>query len=603
MGPHGSEGDQMPQVPRSKIGFLRLVALARPEFKMLFWGTLMLVASSAMGLLYPQAVRVFVDDAVKSGDHTQLNRAAGAMFIIFLVQSLTAAARYFWFTIAGERIVMHLRNRLYETILHQEMDFFDRNRTGDLLSRLASDATILQNAASVNISMLVRSLAMVAGGTALLFWTSPKLTALMLASVPPVALGAAWFGGRVKRLSRVAQDKQGLASTVAEETISGIRTVRSFAAESREELRYGDALMQSFQTARKRIRLISTFMASASVLGLTSVTAVIWYGGMLVMNGQLTLGNLTAFILYTISTAISLGTLGSLWTDFMSALGAAQRIFDVLDRTPLIERSNEVPAGKAGLIIDRNLDGDVSFDHVNFAYPSRADIQVLHDFTLHISPGEVVALVGPSGAGKSTVASLATRFYDPQSGAIYFDGVKLTDLDPHWLRRQIGVVAQDPVLMSSSIRENIAYGRPEASHDEIRAAATAAHVDLFVQQFPEGYETLVGERGIQLSGGQKQRVAIARAILRDPKLLILDEATSALDAESEFYVQSALEKLMVGRSTLVIAHRLSTIRKAHRIIVMAEGRIVQSGTHDSLLRDENGTYAKLVMRQLNQNLT
>ena len=593
----------MPQVPRSKIGFLRLVALARPEFTRLFWGTLMLVASSAMGLLYPQAVRVFVDDAVKSGDHTQLNRAAGAMFIIFLVQSLTAAARYFWFTIAGERIVMHLRNRLYETILHQEMDFFDRNRTGDLLSRLASDATILQNAASVNISMLVRSLAMVAGGTALLFWTSPKLTALMLASVPPVALGAAWFGGRVKRLSRVAQDKQGLASTVAEETISGIRTVRSFAAESREELRYGDALMQSFQTARKRIRLISTFMASASVLGLTSVTAVIWYGGMLVMNGQLTLGNLTAFILYTISTAISLGTLGSLWTDFMSALGAAQRIFDVLDRTPLIERSNESPAGKAVLTIDRNLDGDVSFDHVNFAYPSRADIQVLHDFTLHISPGEVVALVGPSGAGKSTVASLATRFYDPQSGAIHFDGVKLTDLDPHWLRRQIGVVAQDPVLMSSSIRENIAYGRPEASHDEIRAAATAAHVDLFVQQFPEGYETLVGERGIQLSGGQKQRVAIARAILRDPKLLILDEATSALDAESEFYVQSALEKLMVGRSTLVIAHRLSTIRKAHRIIVMAEGRIVQSGTHDSLLRDEHGTYAKLVMRQLNQNLT
>ena len=593
----------MPQVPRSKIGFLRLVALARPEFNRLFWGTLMLVASSAMGLLYPQAVRVFIDDAVKSGDHTQLNRAAGAMFIIFLVQSLTAAARYFWFTIAGERIVMHLRNRLYETILHQEMDFFDRNRTGDLLSRLSSDATILQNAASVNISMLVRSLAMVAGGTALLFWTSPKLTALMLASVPPVALGAAWFGGRVKRLSRVAQDKQGLASTVAEETISGIRTVRSFAAESREELRYGDALMQSFQTARKRIRLISTFMASASVLGLTSVTAVIWYGGMLVMNGQLTLGNLTAFILYTISTAISLGTLGSLWTDFMSALGAAQRIFDVLDRTPLIERSNESPAGKAGLTIDRNLDGDVSFDHVNFAYPSRADIQVLHDFTLHISPGEVVALVGPSGAGKSTVASLATRFYDPQSGAIHFDGVKLTDLDPHWLRRQIGVVAQDPVLMSSSIRENIAYGRPEAGHDEIRAAATAAHVDLFVQQFPEGYETLVGERGIQLSGGQKQRVAIARAILRDPKLLILDEATSALDAESEFYVQSALEKLMVGRSTLVIAHRLSTIRKAHRIIVMAEGRIVQSGTHDSLLRDEHGTYAKLVMRQLNQNLT
>jgi len=444
---------------------------------------------------------------------------------------------------------------------------------------------------------------MVAGGTALLFWTSPKLTALMLASVPPVALGAAWFGGRVKRLSRVAQDKQGLASTVAEETISGIRTVRSFAAESREELRYGDALMQSFQTARKRIRLISTFMASASVLGLTSVTAVIWYGGMLVMNGQLTLGNLTAFILYTISTAISLGTLGSLWTDFMSALGAAQRIFDVLDRTPLIERSNESPDGNSGLTIDHNLDGDVSFDHVNFAYPSRADIQVLHDFTLHISPGEVVALVGPSGAGKSTVAALATRFYDPQSGAIHFDGVKLTDLDPHWLRRQIGVVAQDPVLMSSSIRENIAYGRPEASHDEIRAAATAAHVDLFVQQFPEGYETLVGERGIQLSGGQKQRVAIARAVLRDPKLLILDEATSALDAESEFYVQSALEKLMVGRSTLVIAHRLSTIRKAHRIIVMADGRIVQSGTHDSLLRDEHGTYAKLVMRQLNQNLT
>ena len=558
----------------------------------------MLLASSAMGLLYPQAVRIFVDDAVKSGDHAQLNRAAGAMFVIFLVQSLTAAARYFWFTIAGERIVMHLRNRLYENILHQEMDFFDRNRTGDLLSRLASDATILQNAASVNISMLVRSLAMVAGGTALLFWTSPKLTALMLASVPPVALGAAWFGGRVKRLSRLAQDKQGLASTVAEETISGIRTVRSFAAESREELRYGDALMQSFQTARKRIGLISTFMASASVLGLTSVTAVIWYGGMLVMNGQLTLGNLTAFILYTISTAISLGTLGSLWTDFMSALGAAQRIFDVLDRTPLIERSAGIP----GLTIDRNLDGDVSFVHVNFAYPSRAEINVLHDFSLRIAPGEVVALVGPSGAGKSTVAALATRFYDPQSGAIHFDGVKLTDLDPHWLRRQIGVVAQDPVLMSSSIQENIAYGRPNASPDEIRAAAIAAHVDLFVQQFTDGYETLVGERGIQLSGGQKQRVAIARAILRDPKLLILDEATSALDAESEFYVQSALEKLMVGRSTLVIAHRLSTIRKAHRIIVMAEGRIVQSGTHDSLLSDEHGTYAKLVMRQLNQNL-
>jgi len=440
----------------------------------------------------------------------------------------------------------------------------------------------------VNLSMAMRSMAQAAGAIALLVWTSPILAGLMLAVVPAVAIGAVIYGKRVRRLARDVQDALASAGEIAEESIGGLRTVRAFTAEAKESARYSAAVERSFEFAKKRIVAGGTFMAVASFSAYSSAVLVFWYGGRMVARGDMSIGGLTSFLMYTLIVAFALGGLVDLWADFMRAAGAAERVFDLIDRVPAMAVS--------GGLTPASVQGRVELQSVTFAYPTRADVPVLEGLSLLLAPGEVVAVVGPSGAGKSTVASLITRFYDPQAGAVRFDDHNVLELDARWLRSQIGVVAQEPVLFSTSIMENIRYGKPDASVADVQAAAQAANAHDFILRFPQGYETAVGERGVQLSGGQKQRIAIARALLKNPRVLILDEATSALDAESEHLVQEALERLMQGRTTLIIAHRLSTVMRADRVVVLSGGRVAQSGTHASLVR-EDGIYRRLVERQ------
>ena len=572
-----------------KLPTKRLLELSRTQWRILAVGTFFLLLSSAASLAYPQAVRWIFDGAFTSRDRSTVDQAALAMLAIFVVQGISTALRSYLFTIAGERIVANLRRALYDHLIGQEIAFFDETRTGELVSRLASDTQVLQNTVSVNVSMALRNLATLAGGVGLLMWTSPTLTLFMLVIVPPVALAAVYNGRRIRHYARQTQEALARASEVAEETLSGIRTVRRFAAEPAERARYGAAVEESFRVSRKRARFGATFFGITSFSGYAAVALVVWFGGRLVIDGGMTVGELTSFVLYTLTVAFSLGALGGLWADFMRAAGAAERVFSLLDRDATI------PSG-TGRALD-SISGALRFEGVNFTYPSRPDIQVLHGVNLNLNPGQVVALVGPSGGGKSTIGALISRLYDPSSGSIRLDGVDLRELDPSWLRRQVGVVAQEPTLFSASVRDNIRYGRPDATDAQVEAAATAANAHGFIAGFPEGYDTRVGERGVRLSGGQKQRVAIARALLKDPRILILDEATSALDAESEHLVKEALERLMHGRTTLIIAHRLSTVRDANHVGVIDAGRLKEWGNHDALIA-KDGIYKRLVERQL-----
>jgi len=570
--------------------FKRLLTLSRQEWPILFKGMIFLLISSGALMVYPQYIKVIIDEALKTKDMSALNSAAIIAVIVFIIQAISSSLRYYYFTIAGEKTVKRLRSKLYSQIIFQEMPFFDFTKTGELLGRLSADTAILQNALSVNISMLVRSGFQAFGGLILLFITSAKLTLFILVIVPPVALIIAIFGKKVKSYAKRTQDALALSSTVAQESISGVRTVKAFAQENWEINRYDEQLENSFNLSKKRIKTVANFTGLISILSFFAIVFIVWFGGREVINNEMSIGTLTSYILYVMTVAFSAGILGSLYTDFMSAFGAGHRVFDLIERST-VSSENSI----------KNLktinEAKIEFKDATFAYPARDEINIIKNLTFKIDPKQSIALVGSSGAGKSTITQLLMRFYDLNAGEILIDDNPIRDFDLYALREQVGIVSQEPILISESIEDNIRYGKPKATFKEIEDAAKLAYAHDFITQFPNGYKTLVGEKGVQLSGGQKQRVAIARAILKNPKILILDEATSALDSESESLVQKALDNLRQSRTTIIIAHRLSTIKNADLIYVLNNGEIIQSGSHEKLMSETDGFYKKLIQKQ------
>ncbi len=566
-----------------------ILPLLRMEWRALAGATALLLLGSAAALAYPQGIRIIVDGALETRDVGRIRFAALLMGALAVVQGLAVGGRAYLFTLAGERGVKRVREQLFDSLVVQEVAFFDGQRTGDLTSRLASDTASLQGLLSSQLSMSLRNAVQVVGGLVLLVITSAKLTAVMLLVVPAVAIGAVFYGRKVRALSKKYQDALADAGHAAEESLSAIRTVRSFAAEPAEQARYAGAIEASFQLARTRAAAASIFMGAAAAGIYAAIAVVLGYGGSLVAGGEMTAGGLTAFLVYTLLIAMGLGTLADIWAEAMKGLGAAERVFELTGRKP------EMPVS-GGRRLER-VAGRVAYEGVRFRYPTRPDVEVLQGIDLAVEPGQVVALVGPSGGGKSTMGAMLSRLYDPTAGRLTLDGVDIRELDPAWLRRLVGVVSQEPVLFSTTIAENVRYGRPEASDADVRDALRAANAETFVTSFPDGLATRVGERGQQLSGGQKQRIAIARALLKDPRILLLDEATSALDAESEALVQDALTRLMRGRTSVVIAHRLSTVIGADRVVVIDGGQVVEAGTHAELMA-RGGVYARLVEKQV-----
>jgi len=572
----------------SRVQLIRLLALARPELPRLTVATVALLVSSGTALIYPQAIGFMVDALV--GEEVPISLDAGAILLslLFVVQSIFAMLRGWLFTAAGERIVTQLRGRLFEAILRQDIEFFDHRRTGELTNRLAVDTAAILNTLTINLSTGLRCVLGAVGGGAFLLWMSPRLAVVAMAFIPLAAVATVFFGRKMRGLSHKVHDALAAANVIAEETFAGIRTVRSFAGESHEANRYGEAVDRAYRLAAKRAFAVGGFQGFVTFVGYGALAFMVWFGGRLVTSGDMSIGELTAFLLYTGVVAVSTGTLAGVYADLMKAVGSSQRIFELLEQKGNLEVEAGEPVGEVA--------GSLHFEKVDFSYPARPDVTVLRSFDLAVMPGEVVALVGPSGAGKSTVASLVPRFYDPTRGRITLDGTDLSRFEPRSLRQKIGAVMQEPVLFAESIAENIRYGRPDASDEEVRQAARDANAAGFIERMPDGYDTLVGERGVRLSGGQKQRVAVARAVLKNPRILILDEATSALDAESEHLVHEALDRLMEGRTTIVIAHRLSTVRNADRVVVLDQGVAVESGTHIDLM-SAGGYYRRLVERQ------
>jgi ATP-binding cassette subfamily B protein len=578
--------------PKSLSG---LSPFLRPYRVQIALAAVFLVLAALTTLVFPVALRSLIDGGLAGTDRGAQTMALRghflALFGVAVALGVFSAARFYTVSWLGERVTADLRNAVYAHVLRQSPAFFETTQTGEVLSRLTADTTLVQTVVGSSLSMGLRNAVMGAGALAMLIWTNPFVMVQVLGILVLVVLPSMWFGRRVRRLSRASQDRVADSSAIAAEVLNAIPVVQSYTAEGREAARFDTSTDDAFRTAVRRTKARSVLVAFIIIATSAALLWGLYQGTQAVLRGDITAGHLGQTVVYVIILASAAAVLGEVYGDLLRAAGATERLMELLHAKPAIvspARPTQAAVPEAG--------SAVRFEQVTFHYPSRPGTPALRDFSLDIAAGETVALVGSSGAGKSTVFQLLLRYYDPQSGRILLDGAPLADLALDTLRKRIGLVPQDAVIFSASAFENIRYGRPDASADEVHAAARAAFADGFLRALPEGYDTFLGERGVRLSGGQRQRIAIARAILKNPPLLLLDEATSALDAESERMVQAALESAMADRTTLVIAHRLATVQKADRIIVLDHGGIVEQGTHATLVA-QNGVYARLAALQ------
>ncbi|MCR9220296.1 MAG: ABC transporter transmembrane domain-containing protein [Alphaproteobacteria bacterium] len=584
-----------PERPKSRDlrTLKRILGFLAPYWPRALLAGLALVVTAGAVLGLGQGVRALIDSGFAAGEPAALDKALTVLLGLSVVMAVGTYARFTLVSWLGERVVADLRNAVFNRVLTLDPAFFEVTKTGEILSRLTTDTTLLQSIVGSTASMALRNVLILAGGIVMLFVTNAKLTALALLVVPIVVVPILVIGRRVRKLSRASQDRVADVGAFAEESFNAIRTLQAFTHEREDERRFGAEVRDAFDVAIRRIRLRGTLASLVILLVFLAIAVILWVGGHDVMAGRISGGELAAFVFYAVIVAFAVGVLSEVFGELQRAAGATERLIELLEAEPAITPpARPVP-------LPEPAEGRVRFERVHFTYPSRPDRPALDAVDLDVAPGETVALVGPSGAGKSTFFQLLMRFYDPDAGRITLDGVDLREADPKALRRRLAIVPQDPVIFSATGFENIAYGAPEAHPDAVYQAARDAAADAFLKELPDGYDSFLGEKGARLSGGQKQRVAIARALLRDPAVLLLDEATSALDAESERLVQQALQRLMAGRTTLIIAHRLATVVNADRIAVMDAGRIVAVGRHAELL-ETSPLYARLAELQFRQ---
>jgi ATP-binding cassette, subfamily B, bacterial len=553
---------------------------------------LALVTSAGATLALPVAFKYLIDRGFASGDRTHIDRYFIALFVVSLILAAATALRFYWVSWLGERVTADLRRAVYGHVMRMSPQFFETTQTGEVLSRLTTDTTLIQTVVGTSLSLGLRNLLLTVGGVAMLITTSPVLSGYIIATLVVVVAPIVIFGRRVRRLSRATQDKVANASALAGEVLNAMPTVQSYTQETYETQRFGGAVETAFDTALTRIRARASLTAVVIEFVFAAIVFVLWLGAQAVLAGRMTAGQLSQFILYAVFTAGAVGAVAEVWGDLQRAAGATERLLQLLAaRSPVAEAEPPVPLPARG--------EGIRFNNVSFSYPSRPGIEALSGFSLEVRPGEHVALVGPSGAGKTTLFQLLLRFYDPQAGSILINGVPTNQLALAGLRQAIGVVLQESVIFSGSVLDNIRYGMPDATFAQVQRAAEMAAAAGFIEALPQGYDTFLGERGVRLSGGQRQRLAIARAILKNPPILLLDEATSALDAASERLVQTALDNAALNRTTLVIAHRLATVQQADRIVVLDQGRIVAQGRHAELLQS-SPLYAQLAAMQFGE---